>query len=124
MATPPNPSPTPDLSTTATTDGDTPADPLAEGLQALLNPSIRTTAQKLSNVYLAQQELSGELERLVSQLQRYLDTTEPPVLRATVLKLADMRKRLVGVNTALHALQTRINRVYLQLSRQRIPGGF
>lgn len=68
MATPPNPSPTPDLSTTATTDGDTPADPLAEGLQALLNPSIRTTAQKLSNVYLAQQELSGELERLVSRM--------------------------------------------------------
>jgi hypothetical protein len=55
-------SPTPELSTT------TDPDPLAAGLQTLLNPSIRTTTQKLSNVYLAQQELSGELERLVSRI--------------------------------------------------------
>jgi hypothetical protein len=73
MASPPLPvgsgdslSPTPELSTTATTDADA-TDPLAVGLQTLLNPSIRTTTQKLSNVYLAQQELSGELERLVSR---------------------------------------------------------
>jgi hypothetical protein len=55
-------SPTPELSATTETD------PLAAGLQTLLNPSIRTTTQKLSNVYLAQQELSGELERLVSRI--------------------------------------------------------
>ena len=77
-------------------------------------------------------------------LQKYLDSTSPPVLRATVVKLADTRKRLVGVNStsyppspcflrgevamadglyldALLAVQNRINRVYLQLSRQRIP---
>ncbi|KAF8532643.1 hypothetical protein BDD12DRAFT_868654, partial [Trichophaea hybrida] len=129
MTSPPLPtdslSPTPELSTTATTDADplAVADPLASGLQALLNPSIRTTTQKLSNVYLAQQELSGELDRLVGQLQRYLDTTDPPILRQTVVKLADTRRRLVAVNNALQALQARINRVYLQLSRQRIPGG-
>ncbi|KAI5815122.1 hypothetical protein BZA77DRAFT_355811 [Pyronema omphalodes] len=111
--------PTPDLSTTTTTN----SDPLASSLQSLLTPSIRTTTQKLSNVYLAQQELSGELERLVGLLQGYLDGTEPPVLRATVVKLGETRRRLKGVNDSLQTLQTRINRVYLVLSRARIPGG-
>ncbi|KAA8910768.1 hypothetical protein FN846DRAFT_904725 [Sphaerosporella brunnea] len=90
MTSPADPSPTPELSAAQASD------PLAAGLQTLLDPSIRTTTQKLSAVYLAQQELAGELERLVSQLQRYLDTTEPPALRDTVLKLADTRRRLVG----------------------------
>ena len=42
------------------------ADPLTTGIKALLDPSVRSTTEKLSEVYLAQQELSGELERLVS----------------------------------------------------------
>ncbi|KAI5784212.1 hypothetical protein FPQ18DRAFT_354480 [Pyronema domesticum] len=121
MSTPSPHSSTPDLSTTATTAIGN--DPLSSGLQALLNPSIRTTTQKLSNVYLAQQELSGELERLVAQLQNYLEVTDPPVLRATVVKLVETRKRLGRVNNSLQTLQTRINRVYLVLSRARIPGG-
>ena len=50
-------------------------DPFAAGLQSLLSPSISTTTQRLSDVYLAQQELSGELERLVAR-------TPPPPPRA------------------------------------------
>ena len=43
------------------------SDPLATGIKTLLDPSIRSTTEKLSEVYLAQQELGGELERLVSR---------------------------------------------------------
>ncbi|KAI5785902.1 hypothetical protein EDC01DRAFT_778922 [Geopyxis carbonaria] len=86
-------SPTPELSETSAT-----SDPLATGIKALLDPTVRLTTDKLSAVYLAQQELSGELERLVSQLQRYLDTTDPPSLRGTVVKLAGTTKRLAAVN--------------------------
>lgn len=48
-------------------------DPLAQGLQTLLNPSIRVTSQTLSSVFLAQQELSGEIQRLASR------TAHPPL---------------------------------------------
>ena len=41
-------------------------DPLAQGLQTLLNPSIRMTSQTLSSLFLAQQELNGEIQRLTS----------------------------------------------------------
>jgi len=34
-----------------------------------------------------------------TELQRYLDTTDPPILRQTVVKLADTRRRLVAVNS-------------------------
>ena len=71
-------------------------------------------------------------------LQNYLDTTDPPMLRRTVVKLANTGKRLKAVNSwfaiqvrrrsmlmdgvdSLSTLQTRINKIYLQLSKQRIP---
>ena len=56
----PTPSATPELSASS-------PDPLATSIQSLLDPSIRATTQKLSAVFLAQQELSGELERLVDR---------------------------------------------------------
>jgi len=111
----PTPSATPELSASS-------PDPLATSIQSLLDPSIRATTQKLSAVFLAQQELSGELERLVDQLQHYLDTTEPPELRRTVVKLVETKKRLAGVNSSLQTLQQRINRVYLVLSKARAAG--
>lgn len=82
---------------------------------------------------------------MVAVLQQFLDVADPPVLRNTVVRLADTRRRLADVNSwpplssvphwvpdladsdgrkdALLVLQTRINRTYVQLNRQRIPGG-
>lgn len=62
---------------------------------------------------------------LALELHHYLATTDPPALRNTVVKLAATTKRLNTVNATLEALQTRINKIYAELSRQRIvvPGG-
>lgn len=73
-------------------------------------------------------------------LQNYLDTTDPPMLRQTVLKLAATQKRLKAVNStwelwsvlrtptdlmsaSLANIQTRVNRIYVQLSKQRSAAG-
>lgn len=99
---PPSPT-TPSLSSAAVAPEhpSTPPDPLAASVKALLDPSIAQTTSALSAVFLSQAELAGELDRLVLQLQHYLDTTEPPKLRATVVKLAQTSKRLKTVNCKL-----------------------
>ncbi|KAL0633594.1 hypothetical protein Q9L58_007484 [Maublancomyces gigas] len=89
-------SPTPELSDIITPSR--PTDPLAAGLKSLLDPTIKQTTEKLLLVHRSQQELNAELTRLISQLQHYLDTTDPPALKQTVVKLAATSKRLVAVN--------------------------
>jgi hypothetical protein len=106
-------SPTPELSDTAHTRL---ADPLVSGLKSLLDPTIKQTTEKLLLVHQSQQALSAELDRLISrtssccryyyfqklkeeiELQHYLETTDPPALKPTVVKLAATSKRLTAVN--------------------------
>ncbi|KAL7271879.1 hypothetical protein RUND412_005334 [Rhizina undulata] len=114
-------SPTPELSDAAQTHA--PSDPLASGIRALLDPTIKQTTEKLWDVHQSQQALSAELERLISQLQHYLETTDPPALKPTVIKLAATSKRLTAVNNSLSLIQQRVNKLYVQLSKQRVPSG-
>ncbi|KAH8150802.1 uncharacterized protein LAJ45_04983 [Morchella importuna] len=109
----PTPTPTPDLSR--------PADPLAAGLKSLLDPTIKQTTEKLLQVHQSQLELNAELTRLVMQLKHYLDTTDPPALKPTVVKLAAVGKRLAVVNNSLQTIQGRVNKLYVQMSKQRMP---
>ncbi|KAI5843898.1 hypothetical protein DFP73DRAFT_594903 [Morchella snyderi] len=112
-AAPSSPTPTPDLSR--------PADPLAAGLKSLLDPTIKQTTEKLLQVHQSQLELNAELTRLVMQLKHYLDTTDPPALKPTVVKLAAVGKRLTVVNNSLQTIQARVNKLYVQMSKQRMP---
>lgn len=111
-------SPTPELSTPPR--GAT--DPLSTGIKSLLDPTVKQTTEKLLQVHQSQQALSRELDRLINrmynnfpppaakigrsddrrgrkELQHYLDTTDPPSLRPTVIKLASTGKRLAAVNS-------------------------
>ncbi|KAK6344764.1 hypothetical protein TWF718_006721 [Orbilia javanica] len=94
-------------------------DPLASGLRTLFDPTIRQTTEKLWVVHQSQIALAEELERLISQLNHYLETTDPPQLKPTIIKLASVGKRLNAVNTQLHAIQGRVSRLFIQLSKQR-----
>ncbi|KAF3932635.1 hypothetical protein ABW19_dt0200836 [Dactylella cylindrospora] len=96
-----------------------PRDPLASGLRNLFDPTIRQTTEKLWTVHQSQIALSEELDRLISQLNHYLETTDPPALKPTIVKLASVGKRLTAVNTQLHQIQERVNRLFIQLSKQR-----
>ncbi|EPS42507.1 hypothetical protein H072_3513 [Dactylellina haptotyla CBS 200.50] len=96
-----------------------PRDPLASGLRNLFDPTIRQTTEKLWTVNQSQIALSEELDRLISQLTHYLDTTDPPALKPTIIKLASVSKRLTAVNTQLHQIQARVNRLFIQLSQQK-----
>lgn len=109
----PTPTPTPDLSR--------PTDPLAAGLKSLLDPTIKQTTEKLLQVHQSQLELNAELTRLIAQLKHYLDTTDPPALKPTVVKLAAVGKRLAVVNNSLQVIQARVNKLYVQMSKQRMP---
>ncbi|KAF3314197.1 hypothetical protein TWF173_005060 [Orbilia oligospora] len=94
-------------------------DPLASGLRTLFDPTIRQTTEKLWIVHQSQIALAEELERLISQLNHYLETTDPPLLKPTIVKLAGVGKRLNAVNTQLHAIQGRVSRLFIQLSKQK-----
>ncbi|KAK6338695.1 hypothetical protein TWF696_009507 [Orbilia brochopaga] len=96
-----------------------PRDPLASGLRGLFDPTIRQTTEKLWMVHRSQMALSEELERLISQLNHYLETTDPPALKPTIIKLASVGKRLNAVNTQLYQIQGRVNRLFIQLSKMR-----
>ncbi|KAK6340194.1 hypothetical protein TWF730_001961 [Orbilia blumenaviensis] len=94
-------------------------DPLASGLRTLFDPTIRQTTEKLWIVHQSQIALAEELERLISQLNHYLETTDPPLLKPTIVKLASVGKRLNAVNAQLHTIQGRVNRLFIQLSKQK-----
>ncbi|KAJ6261747.1 hypothetical protein Dda_2546 [Drechslerella dactyloides] len=103
-----------------------PRDPLASGLRGLFDPTIRQTTEKLWMVHRSQMALAEELERLISlfmfaviELNHYLETTDPPALKPTIIKLANVGKRLNAVNTQLHQIQGRVNRLFIQLSKMR-----
>ncbi|KAK6539291.1 hypothetical protein TWF694_009524 [Orbilia ellipsospora] len=96
-----------------------PRDPLASGLRNLFDPTIRQTTEKLWTVHQSQIALAEELDRLISQLTHYLETTDPPALKPTIVKLASVSKRLTAVNASLHQIQGRVNRLFIQLSKQK-----
>ncbi|KAF8458010.1 hypothetical protein BGX38DRAFT_1139004 [Terfezia claveryi] len=76
-------------------------DPLVNGIKTLFDPTIKQTTEKLMQVHKSQLALSDELERLITQLQDYLEHSEPPAIRPTVVKLAQTSKRLAAVNGEL-----------------------
>ncbi|KAF8474284.1 hypothetical protein BDZ91DRAFT_354494 [Kalaharituber pfeilii] len=94
-------------------------DPLVNGIKTLFDPTIKQTTEKLLQVHKSQLALSDELDRLIAQLQNYLDNSEPPSIRPTVLKLAATSKKLAAVNAALQNIQQRLNKLFLQLSKHR-----
>lgn len=94
-------------------------DPLVNGIKALFDPTVKQTTEKLMQVHKSQLALSDELERLITQLQIYLEHSEPPAIRPTVVKLAQTSKRLAAVNVALQNIQQRLNKLFLQLSKNK-----
>lgn len=94
-------------------------DPLVNGIKTLFDPTIKQTTEKLLQVHNSQLALSDELERLIArmskscslqggrmcltpvELQNYLENSEPPAIRPTVVKLAATSKRLAAVNGEL-----------------------
>lgn len=140
-------------------------DPLVNGIKMLFDPTIKQTTEKLMQVQKSQLTLSDELERLITrmftpaskgylmigrhthtsvctELQNYLENSEPPAIRPTVVKLAQTSKRLAAVNgelsqppgdklpngfakcnlhmtVALQNIQQRLNKLFLQLSKNK-----
>ena len=139
-------------------------DPLVNGIKTLFDPTIKQTTEKLMQVHKSQLALSDELERLITrmsvpaakgylmigrhthmsvcaELQNYLEHSDPPAIRPTVVKLAQTSKRLAAVNgelsqppdklpngfakcnlhmtVALQNIQQRLNKLFLQLSKNK-----
>ncbi|RUP18179.1 hypothetical protein BC936DRAFT_139388 [Jimgerdemannia flammicorona] len=73
----------------------------------------RVVAVKQSQV-----ELNKEIERLLAELQLFLNNTEPPSLQPAIIKLANARRRLTNANNILKNVHERVERLYAQLGKK------
>lgn len=87
------------------------SEPLVTGVQALLKPILDETQEKLWQVHQSQLYLNGELDRLTVQLKQYLEVTETPPIRATIIKVSELSKRLRTVDSTLSTVKARLQRI-------------
>ncbi|KAK9723268.1 hypothetical protein K7432_002065 [Basidiobolus ranarum] len=90
-------------------------EPFAEGLINFLTPVIQEMDGQIDSVKSSQLELQKVIERLLNELQLFVDTNNPPHILPAVQKLVSARKRLVTVNTTLKLVQERLDRLLTQM---------
>ncbi|ORY01556.1 hypothetical protein K493DRAFT_334931, partial [Basidiobolus meristosporus CBS 931.73] len=86
-------------------------EPFAQGLIQFLTPVIQEMDGQIDSVKTSQIELQKVIEKLLNELQMFVDTNHPPFILPSVQKLVNARKRLTNVNSTLKQVQDRLDRL-------------
>ncbi|CAG8643359.1 19799_t:CDS:2, partial [Cetraspora pellucida] len=92
-------------------------DKFSKGLMALLTPVIEEMDSRIVAVKSSQLELSKEIERLLAELQLFVDATEQPSIQPSIQKLISATKKLVTTNVTLKTVHDRVEKMHAQLSK-------
>ncbi|CAG8537568.1 10002_t:CDS:2 [Cetraspora pellucida] len=92
-------------------------DKFSKGLMALLTPVIEEMDSRIVAVKSSQLELHKEIERLLAELQLFVDATEQPSIQPSIQKLISATKKLVTTNVTLKTVHDRVEKMYAQLSK-------
>ncbi|EXX58596.1 hypothetical protein RhiirA5_425392 [Rhizophagus irregularis] len=90
----------------------------SKGLMTLLSPVIEEMDSRIVAVKASQKELSKEIERLLAELQLFVEAAEPPPIQSSIQKLISARKKLTTTNQTLKTVHDRIERMHAQLSKE------
>ncbi|RIA93926.1 Snapin/Pallidin-domain-containing protein [Glomus cerebriforme] len=110
----------PSVETINITDNDVNLDKekFSKGLMTLLTPVIEEMDSRIVAVKASQKELNKEIERLLAELQLFVEATESPPIQPSIQKLVTARKKLTTTNQTLKTVHDRIERMYAQLSKE------
>ncbi|RHZ56065.1 hypothetical protein Glove_406g37 [Diversispora epigaea] len=89
-----------------------------KGLSILLKPVIEEMDDRIVAVKTSQLELNKEIERLLAELQIFVEATEAPPIQPSIQKLAVARRKLANTNQTLKIVHDRVDRMYAQLSKE------
>ncbi|CAG8434086.1 5287_t:CDS:2 [Diversispora eburnea] len=89
-----------------------------KGLSILLKPVIEEMDNRIVAVKTSQLELNKEIERLLAELQLFVEATEAPPIQPSIQKLAVARRKLANTNQTLKIVHDRVDRMYAQLSKE------
>ncbi|CAG8560965.1 11398_t:CDS:2 [Scutellospora calospora] len=92
-------------------------DKFSKGLMTLLTPIIEEMDSRVVAVKSSQLELNKEIERLLAELQLFVDTTEQPTIQPSIQKLISATKRLATTNVTLKTVHDRIDKMYTQINK-------
>ncbi|KAF9937277.1 hypothetical protein BGZ65_001614 [Modicella reniformis] len=91
---------------------------LADGIMSLLGPIIQEMDFNIVSVRKSQTELEKEIERLMAELQLFMESAAaPPEVEPAVQKLLKARRKIMTANTTLKAVQERVDRMQIQVER-------
>ncbi|CAG8468955.1 36361_t:CDS:2 [Racocetra persica] len=92
-------------------------DKFSKGLMALLTPVIEEMDSRIVAVKSSQLELNKEIERLLAELQLFVDATEQPSIQPSIQKLISATKKLATTNVTLKTVHYRVEKMYAQLGK-------
>ncbi|GES81350.1 SNARE-associated protein Snapin-like [Rhizophagus clarus] len=90
----------------------------SKGIMTLLSPVIEEMDSRIVAVKASQKELSKEIERLLAELQLFVEAAEPPPIQPSIQKLITARKKLTTTNQTLKTVHDRVERIHSQLSKE------
>lgn len=90
-----------------------------QGISELLVPLVHDLDVSVLAVRESQIDLFKEIDRLSSELQKFVEVSKMPALEPYVQKLNNSRRRVQAVNHNLRAIQERLDRLYSAASRRR-----
>ncbi|RIB12280.1 hypothetical protein C2G38_2201073 [Gigaspora rosea] len=94
-------------------------DKFSKGLMTLLTPVIEEMDSRIVAVKASQLELNKEIERLLAELQLFVDATEQSTIQPSIQKLISATKKLATTNVTLKTVHDRVEKMYAQLGRDK-----
>ncbi|CAG8751268.1 1979_t:CDS:2 [Dentiscutata erythropus] len=94
-------------------------DKFSKGLMTLLTPVIEEMDSRIVAVKASQLELNKEIERLLAELQLFVDATEQPSIQPSIQKLISATKKLATTNVTLKTVHDRVEKMYAQLGKSK-----
>ncbi|KAF9207172.1 hypothetical protein BGZ49_001026 [Haplosporangium sp. Z 27] len=93
---------------------------LADGIMSLLGPIVQEMDFNIVSVRKSQTELEKEIERLMAELQLFMESSAaPPEVEPAVQKLLKARRQIMTANSTLKTVQDRVDKMHLQMSRRQ-----
>ncbi|CAG8453617.1 7911_t:CDS:2 [Acaulospora morrowiae] len=92
----------------------------AKGLSILLKPVIEEMDSRIVAVKNSQEELNKEIERLLAELQLFVEAAKSPPIQPSIQKLMVARRKLANTNQTLKIVHDRIDRMHAQLGKGNI----
>ncbi|KAF8939382.1 Snapin/Pallidin-domain-containing protein [Dissophora ornata] len=92
---------------------------LADGIMSLLGPIVQEMDFNIVSVRKSQSELEKEIERLMAELQLFMESSvAPPEVEPAVQKLVKARRQIMSANSTLKAVQDRVDKMHLQIEKR------